>query len=56
MLREINSANELRFELGQQVEAVEPLEVVEAVGVLQAFQLDFEDERERRPEHARRTG
>ena len=39
VLRLISSANELPSSWRQEVQAVEPLEVVEAVGVLQALQL-----------------
>ena len=38
--------------LAEQVQAVEALQVVEAVGVLQLLHLDFEDEVEGRAEHA----
>ena len=38
--------------LAEQVQAVEPLQVVEAVAVLQLLHLHFEDEVEGRAEHA----
>ena len=40
------------FHLAEQVQAVEPLQVVEAVAVLQALHLRLEDEVEGRAEHA----
>ena len=44
------------FELWQQVQAVETLQVVEAVGVLQVLHLDLEDVVERRAQHAAEWG
>ena len=52
VLRMIRLAKELSLHLAEEVQTVEPLQIVEAVAALQVLHLHFEDEVERRAEHA----
>ena len=52
VLRMIIAREGVGLHLAEQVQTVEALQIVEAVGVLQLLHLDFEDEVEGRAEHA----